>query len=188
MRCIVLLIDAVNTILPKLGERPVTSVTTPHPTVSIALQVLNQLRKSVLTRGWWFNQYEYKAYPDINGEIYLSVDTLTFYPDKAGTAITRGTQLFNLRDSTFVFTEAVTGRVVQDIPFDLLPESVAHYIVWAALVQMHVSDVGMTAETQAWQENANTALATMHHEHVRQRQYSTRDKPEYQRIRRSMVN
>jgi len=184
----VLLIDSVNTILTRLGERPVTSTTTPHPTVSIILLTLDQLRRSVLTRGWWFNQYDYKAYPDINGEIYLSVDTLTFYPKVAGTAVTRGTQLFNLRDSTFVFTEPVEGTVVQDVPFELLPESVSNHLTWLALVQVYISDVGMTAEAQAWQGNANVELATMHHEHVRQRQYSTRDKPEYRRIRRSMVN
>ena len=61
------LLDAVNLILPKLGEHRVTSVDNKHPTLAIILPEIENELKKLLARGWWFNEFDYKAYPDSEG-------------------------------------------------------------------------------------------------------------------------
>ena len=68
------LLDAVNLVLPKLGERPVTSLEVKHPTLAVLLPIIEQTQMNTLQRGWWFNEYEYTAYPNAQGEIGIGVD------------------------------------------------------------------------------------------------------------------
>lgn len=50
------LLDAVNTVLPYLGEHPVTDLDTAHPTVDLILAAIERQRSSLLAEGWWFNE------------------------------------------------------------------------------------------------------------------------------------
>ena len=46
------LLDAVNLVLPKLGERPVTSLEVKHPTLAVLLPIIEQTQINTLQRGW----------------------------------------------------------------------------------------------------------------------------------------
>lgn len=179
-------IDAVNFILPKLGERPVTDVNLPHPTVTIVLDVLENVTRGVLVQGWWFNQYHVKLIPDLSGNVLTGTDCMTFYPDIPGSVVQRGNKLINVEGWTDVFTEPVEGWVIQSVPFSELPESVAMYITWKTLIQVYVSDIGASSESQVWEQNAASAYASMHREHVKNRRYNTRSTAQWGRIHRSM--
>ena len=50
------LLDAVNTVLPYLGEHPVTDIDTAHPTVDLIVAAINRHREAFLSEGWWFNE------------------------------------------------------------------------------------------------------------------------------------
>lgn len=168
------LLDAVNLVMPKLGERPVTSLLVKHPTLAVLLPIIEQTQKNTLQRGWWFNEYDYTAYPDSNGEITLGIDTLSFVPQSDGTAILRGIRLFNPKTLTFVFDSTIKGRLIQQVEFEELPESVATYVFYAALVEAYSTDLGVTQELQVWQSLAARAWSDMLGEHLRQRKHSTR--------------
>ncbi|HVH93235.1 MAG TPA: hypothetical protein VM783_17860 [Candidatus Acidoferrum sp.] len=168
------LLDAINLIMPKLGERPVTSLEVKHPTLAVLLPIVEQTRITTLQSGWWFNEYDSTLYPDVAGEIAVGTDIITFVPQCDGEAIVRGNRLYNPKTLTFVFTQAVKGRLVQDVEFDLLPESVANYIMYSALIEAYSTDVGVTQELQVWQTLAARAFSSMTAEHLRQRKHTTR--------------
>lgn len=167
------LLTAVNLIMPKLGERPVTSLEVAHPTLAILLPILEQTRRKTLNRGWWFNKYEYEAFPDPDGFITLGADTLSFVP-LCGTYALRGLRLFNPATLDFVFESSVKGVVTQDVEFDLLPESTANYVFYTACVEAYATDLGVTQELAVWQQNAAQGWSDHMAEHLRQKKHNTR--------------
>jgi hypothetical protein len=180
------LLTAVNGIMPKLGERPVTSLATPHPTLAVILPIIEQKQRDTLKRGWWFNEYNYTAQPDVDGIINLGVDTLRFIPDCRGTVATRGTRLFDMVNLTDVFTAGVPGRVTQNLPFDELPESMAQYVFYAGMCDAYATDIGVTAELGEWKAFAALGWSDVVAEHLAQRRPNTRDQRAFRKLRRAM--
>lgn len=168
------LLDAVNLVLPKLGERPVTSIAVKHPTLAVLLPILEQTQRNTLMSGWWFNEFEYTAYPAVNGEIDIGVDALSFIPDVPDTAVVRGQRLYNPKTLSYVFTDTVKGTVVQNVQFNELPDSAASYVFYSAMVEAYATDLGVTQELGVWQSMAGRAWSSMLSEHLRQRKHSTR--------------
>lgn len=180
------LLDAVNLVLPKLGERPVTTLSAQHPTLAVLLPVFEQVRRTVLGRGWWFNEYQTTLYPASDGTVAVGDDTITFLPDLHHHAIQRGKSLFNIETLTYVFNNAVTGRLTTDVPFDELPESAANYVMHTALVEVYATDIGMSQELQVWSAMAAQAWSDMLAEHLRQRRRGTRNTRHWRNIVRAI--
>lgn len=176
------LLNMVNLVLPKLGERPVTSLEVRHPTLAILLPIIDQNRINALIKGWWFNEYMYNAMPDINKEISIGIDVLSFVPERPDTAVQRGTRLFNPVTLTYEFDAAVKGRVTQDVPFDELPESAAQYVFYSALIETYTTDIGVTQELQIWTARAQSAYSDLLAEHLRQKKYNTRRSPRWRQF------
>lgn len=172
--------------MPKLGERPVTSLETRHPTLAIILPIIEQTQRATLMSGWWFNEYPYKAMPNVDGEITVGIDTLSFIPDCPDVAVQRGVRLFNPVTMSYVFTEPVPATVIQLVDFDELPESVANYIFYSALVECYTTDIGVTQELSVWTNLASKGWSDMVAEHLRQRKHSTRNTKQWRRMRRAM--
>ena len=176
------LLDAVNLILPKLGEHRVTRIDSKHPTLAVILpEVENELRK-LLMRGWWFNEFDYTAYPDPEGGITLGTDTLTFTPVYADVAVQRGARLFNPVTLSYTFTEPVKCRVRVYVPFDELPESAAQTVYYSGLNNAFITDIGMTQEVQIWGAQAATAYSDLLAEHLRQKKYNTKQSRQFRRL------
>ena len=74
------LLEAVNNILPYLGENPVTNIDARHPTVALILDNIKQQKLNLLGEGWWFNELRTTLYPSSEGEIYVPSNTISFYP------------------------------------------------------------------------------------------------------------
>jgi len=180
------LLDAVNLVLPKLGERAVTSLTVRHPTLAILLPIIEQTQRNVLRRGWWFNEFVYTAYPAVNGEIDIGINTLSFVPDMPDTAVVRGQRLYNPVTLSYVFTESVPGRVIHYVEFNELPESAAQYVFNSALVDAYATDLGVTQELSVWQSLAGMSWSDLLSEHLRQRKHTTRNSRRWQQLIRSM--
>lgn len=180
------LLDAVNLILPKLGEHRVTQLDVKHPTLAIILpEVENEIRR-VLSRGWWFNEFDTILYPSAEGEIFLGTDAITFTPDHTDTAVQRGNQLYNPLTLAYVFTEPVPGRVRQYIEFDDLPESAGQAVYFTALVTCYITDIGMANEVQAWSTSAQSAYSDLLAEHLRQKRFSTKSTRQWANLRRAL--
>lgn len=180
------LLDAVNLILPKLGEHRVTRLDVKHPTLAVILPEVENELVSLLQRGWWFNEFDYTAYPDSEGAITLGADTITFTPKYPNTAVQRGNALYNPVTLSYVFTAPVEGRVRQRVEFDDLPESAAQFVYYSALNNAFVTDIGMTNELQAWSASAGVAYSAMLAEHLRNKQYNTKNTRSWGRLKRAL--
>lgn len=172
--------------MPKLGERPVTSLTVKHPTLGVLLPILEQTRKNSLMRGWWFNEFQYEAFPGTNGEIDIGIDTLSFVPNEADVAVVRGQRLFNPATLSYVFTDSVKGKVITDVPFEELPESAAQYVFYAGLIEAFATDLGVTEDFNVWQNLTARAWSDLLAEHLRQRKHSTRRSRRWQYLINAM--
>ncbi len=181
------LLDAVNLMLPKLGEHPVTSLDVRHPTLAIILPEVENELTALLIRGWWFNEFEYTAYPDIDGEILLGADTLAFVPlTSEPLAALRGLRLYNTKTVSYIWDSPVKGVVTQKVDFEELPESAAQYVWYSALLNALTTDLGTSPELQVWGGKAQAAWTSLLAEHLRQRRYSTKTSKRFQRLRRAL--
>lgn len=183
------LLDAINLILPKLGEHRVTRVDIKHPTIAIIVpEVENTLRQALL-KGWWFNEFLYTAQPDSEGFITLGIETLSFLPQKDQPyAVMRDGKLYNPETLSYVWTESVTGLVKQYVAFDSCPESAQQFVWYSALVDIFTTDIGMATELQIWTGHAKAAYGDLLGEHIRQRKYSTQQSSRWKRLRAAMVS
>lgn len=179
------LLTAVNRIMPILGERPVTSLDTKHPTLALLLPKLDTKLEDVSTVGWWFNSFNTTLYTDEAGEITIPLDTLAFIP-LCTAAVVRGGKLYNPATMSYVFDSAVPGELIQRVPFEQLPETAASYVWYSALVDAYVTDIGMEQNVQEWMRQAGLAQVRMEAEHLRHKKYSTYNNPRFQRVRAAL--
>lgn len=180
------LLDAVNLILPKLGEHRVTRLDAKHPTLAVILPEVDNELRTMLSRGWWFNEFDITVHPDIDGHLILGSDVLTFTADVEDTAVQRGQKLYNPKTLSYVFTAPVNGRVRQYVDFDDLPESAAQAVYYSALVAAYVTDIGLTNEVQDWKTKAFSAWSDLLAEHIRQKKFSTRKSRQFVKLRRAL--
>lgn len=181
------LLKAVNRILPKLGEHPVTSLNTRHSTVALILEELESQVDTLCQSGWWFNEYV-MTYPlTSDSEIVLPGDVLSFVPvDPMLMAATRGGKVMNMSTGDFVWDAPVEARIKVRVPFEQLPESAAKYAWYSGLCAAYVTDIGVAQDLQVWTRAAADAEAAMESEHLDQKRYSTARSHRYQRIRAAM--
>lgn len=181
------LLDAINMILPKLGEHRVTRVDIKHPTIAIIVPEVENMVRQLCAQGWWFNEFKYNAMPNSEGEIALGQDTIAFIPDKSEPyAVLRDGKLYNPETLSYTWDKSVRGTVKQYVQFDSLPEAAQQYAWHNALVTMYVTDIGLEKEVQIWQALAGTAYSQMLSEHIQQRKYSTKQSARFGRLRRAM--
>lgn len=176
------LLEAVNLILPKLGEHRVTRLDIKHPTLAVILpEVENELKK-LLNKGWWFNEFDATLYPDSEKKIAVGTDVLTFTPECADKAVQRGEALFNPVTLSYEFDAPVKGRIRQYVEFDSIPESAAQHVYYSGLVNAYITDIGLTQEVQAWSSQAAASWSDLLAEHLRQRKYSTRQSRKFRNL------
>lgn len=179
------LLNAVNLMLPKLGEHPVTSLDINHPTLAVILPEVENELIQLLLKGWWFNEYQTTLYPDNEKHIAIGTEVVSFTPDRVEAAV-RGRALFNPSTLDFTWDAPVMGRIKQKVAFDDLPETAAQFVWNSALINAYVTDLGVTQDVQIWQVRAQAAYTQLLAEHLRNRKYSTTSTIRYQRLRSAM--
>lgn len=169
------LLEAINRVIPALGEYPVDSIETRNPTVGIVLNAIDNARHDLLIRGWWFNRFETTLYPDSNGVYKAPAGTLEWVPGNVQ-AILRGDRFINPKDTSDKFPEvkSLTGTVTLDVSFDDLPESFKLWVVYKAMVDAYLDDIGLEEIVGQWQREAYNAENLVLTQHLRFHKYSTR--------------
>lgn len=167
------LLEAVNTVLPILGEHIVTRVEgARHPTVDLITSAIERKRKAVLSEGWWFNTANRTLAPDTQGYIAAPASIIAIYgvdcPLEVG-----GSRLFNLETDSRMFEQPVTVKLIKDIEFDKLPYSCAIYITYLAAYEVYLQDYGLDNTAQALKMEANGYYQTFSQENMRKRKYNS---------------
>lgn len=179
------LLTAVNRIMPKLGEHPVTSLDTKHPTLAILLPIIDTKIEDLTMQGQWYNTFNHTLYPDAQGGITLPLNTLAFTPSEMQ-AVVRGNKLFNASDMSYTWALPVAGVLITRLAFAELPESVAGLVWYSALVDAYITDIGMETNVQMWVQQSELARARVLSEHLRNVKYTTKNSPRWLRLRSAM--
>lgn len=173
------LLEAVNIILRALSEHTVSSTEIRHPSVTLALDKINEAREAVLNEGWWFNNIRITANRESDGRVPYPADALSFVPD-GFECIVRGGYLYNAQAQSFVFTEDVPGLVTYDLEWDDLPNAVQRMVAYQAAIMAYSDDVGDNAPASVTGGFA-MALQQVQAMHTRQRRFNARQRQSWWR-------
>lgn len=166
------LLDAVNTVLPQLGEHPVTAIDVAHPTVDLILLAIERQRNFLLSEGWWFNEATLTLPVNTDGRIDTPIDILSIYGVDCNVEID-GEKLFDLDNNTRYFTSPITVEVKKDIAFEKLPIYAQLYITYLAASEVYVADFGLENAVQLLEQKAEQNRQKLVQENIRKRKYNT---------------
>ena len=122
-------LDIINACIATQGQAPLNSLAAAHPLKSAIQNELENIRRRVLSRGWWFNREPLTYEPDIAGRIIVAGDALTVRAqDRSRKVARRGSNLYDVTNGTDLFTTSIKVIVVRDIPLEQLEEVAAQYI------------------------------------------------------------
>ena len=140
-------LNAVNTLLAIIGEAPVNSLNPPLTgDVSLADQVLDEVSREVQGAGWSWNTMLYDSIPldASTGQSQLPSNTLAVrfnplsYPSQR--FVLRGLRLFDRVKNTYDLrtslgvgmtgnTSDLVAEIVEELPWDSIPETGRRYIM-----------------------------------------------------------
>ena len=129
-------LEAVNVMLSAVGTAPVNSITgSVGADVSMATNILTEVRREVLSRGWAFN-YEQKVELTPDGsnivtlaENVLRIDAHPGYHTNLD-IVQRGTSLYDRKTHTTTFTDAkLTVDIMYHLEWTALPEAARRYMM-----------------------------------------------------------
>ena len=164
-------LNAVNTILPYLGEHVVTSLDSRSPTVALILAGLEQHSTSMFAEGYWFNTQETTVKPNSGGIIYTPDNMLAFY--SIGRSVEpRGDRLWDIDNSTWYFTEDVRCRIIDKLDFERIPEYAALAVTYSVGIELYTADFGVDNTLQIMQTHLASNLTMLRQENLRKRHYS----------------
>lgn len=174
-------LEAINMILRRLGEATVTSLDVPYPTVSVALPALEEARNALLLDEWFFNKFQWEnLLPNNLGRVEVPQGILAVYPENVDKYVYTGRYIRDAQTGRHV-NEPVKCRTVIDIPFEDLPPVAQYYIVYQAAYNTYIQDFGADDSAQSIRQDVAAAYTNLSAQHTRQRQYSVRRKPVWQR-------
>lgn len=172
------LLKAVNMILPYFGENTITKIDYKHPTVVLIMDVLEDMQKTLLSKGWWFNTSYVKLYPNSDGGLDAPENALSIVNMSTRDVIAiRDQRIFNVTQRSYKFEEPIVVRIIDNMDFEELPENVALWIMYRTAYEAYVRDYGYEDVLQIIQLKENEAYQKVNAEHLRNKKYSTCKSP-----------
>ena len=117
-------LEAVNICLSAMGEPVINSLDNASVDAQMASDLVDEMSRTIQSRGWYWNRERHTITPNFAGEIVLPaniirIDTIEY--DRATEVVQRGLKLFNKEDNSFQFTLALTVEMYVILPFEDLP-------------------------------------------------------------------
>lgn len=179
-----ILLEAVNKIITRLGENPVDHVDVRHPTVSIVLQHLESVNKELQITGWWFNEHTIELQPDFEGIIRVPEGTTTILVEGEYVHL-EGRMVVDSNTLRYTWDKALKGRIKRVVPFEDTPMVFAEWVVDTASVRAYVADYGLEEVVQLWQAESAMKGQLVQKEHLIQRRVSARNTNRWRRFYQS---
>ena len=168
------LLNAVNTVLPYLGEHVITRIEgAQHPTVDLILAAIERQRTTLLVDGWWFNELTLTLPVNTGSQIDVPTEVLTVYGIDCTVSID-GEKFYDLELGTRYFTKPIKVKLIRDIAFDRLPAQCALYLTYLAATEVYLADYGADATLTSLQVLAERNLISLRQENLRNRRYNSR--------------
>ncbi len=161
-------LDAVNIVLSAVAQSPVSSLTAPLTgTVSMAKNIVDEVRREVLADGWMFNSdYKKPHQPDaVTSEIVFSESVLRV----DGSAGKNGTldltqrlgKLYDRKDRTYLFDSTVYLDVIYNMEFTEIPDVARNYIAKRAARLMSDRTFGDAGQSSVYRQEEFEALVKL---------------------------
>lgn len=143
-------LDVLNHVMTVVGEQPVSSASSTHPTAQSIMVTVNRVSKQFQLRGWWFNteiDLPLSA-STADGSITLPQGTIKVRPriDKAQGCnyklVQRGLQLYDSKNHTYNIGRQINVDCIIQLDIESLPEVAAMYLMHKAAYDYYVADDG----------------------------------------------
>jgi len=130
-------LEAVNECLANIGQSPVSSISGEIGVdAELALKLVRSVNRELQVKGWYWNrEYNYPLSPNGDGDIIIPSNTLSVDTDGDSSQkdyVARANLLYDRKNRTYTFTEAVRVSITFGLPFGELPESARRYIALRA--------------------------------------------------------
>lgn len=169
-------LDAVNICLSSMGEPVVNSLDGAAIDAAMASDIVDETCRSLQSMGWHWNREKHTLSPDTSGYInlpmnILRVDSCDYNQDTD--VVQRGLKLFDVENSTYVFTDTCVVTMYVQLTFEEIPFAAKQFTTMRAarLLQQRLlgSDTLYKFDTQdeqrAWvilqQEETDVADGSM---------------------------
>jgi len=173
-------LEVLNHMLNTVGENPVSSAASTHPSAVSASVTLNRLNKQMQTRGWWFNsEYGLVLSPDTQtGHVIIPQDTLKCDPvNTSSKLVRRSGKLYDPVNHTYNIGANVICDVVLMLPVEDLPETAAQYLMHRAAYDFYVNDDGDEQKANRLLKNAGEAWAELQQEQLQALDLTAKERP-----------
>lgn len=173
-------LDAVNSMLHDIGERPVNTLEdTQRLDVVRALDSLHKASRMTQETGWWFNTENVTVALDSNNKYPIEDDIVHAEVLEGGPTtptdgyppelVQRGGFLYDRANATYEFdstSEDVVLRCVRLLDFADLPATAREYIYCAASIRFQSRTLGSTAVDADLREQAMVSLTSLREEDI----------------------
>ena len=179
-------LQAINTMLSTIGEPPINSLTAQRADSVIALNILDETSREVLSYGWHFNTEEdVQMVPDTSDDSIYIADTIVKVDVTADNynydIVIRGNRLYNRKTNSFVFLEPIKVIQVKLMDFDEMPEAAKRYITIRAARVFQDRMVGSEKIHGFTMQDEVQALARMNEHDVESADYTIFQSPDIAR-------
>lgn len=124
------LLDSVNILLSSINELAINDDVELAEIIEAqkASDVLEEVKKSVLSQGWDFNtDDDWEFAPDVDGYISIPANILDIASTDSD-IVMRDWRLYSKKGKTAKFTQAIKCKVIWDMDFNSLTHALRHYI------------------------------------------------------------
>lgn len=157
-------LSAVNQCLNNIGEAPVTSLDSGLLVdAQVALDVVEEVNRTVQSKGWYFNTETMTLTPNTSNNISLPNNTLKV--DTTGTSIgydliKRGTRLYDRENNTFTITAKKELEITLLLDFEDLSEPFKVWIATMAARTFQERQLGVDSISNQNREDERKAKAS----------------------------
>lgn len=167
------LLQAVNTVLPHLGEHTITRVEgAKHPTVDLIVAAIDRQRMEVLAEGLWFNMTTMTIPVNTDGQIDVPANTVSVYGYDYNVELD-GTKFIDLSTGSRYFLQPITVTIVRDVEFNRLPVNVALAVTYRAGAEVYLQDYGREGTVPELQNMATQNWNKVHQEDLRKNKFNS---------------
>lgn len=161
-------VQIINSMLAAVGESPVTSAESQHPSVVSARNVLARVNDAEQSKGWYFNTERNRTLlPNSVGEILIPPDTLYIdSEDPQDELVSRGRVLWDNKNFTTIINRAVQVRRIARIAYEDLPPVAAEYIRICAVYEFFVEEDGEGSKYTALLTTKQAAYEALRGKHI----------------------
>lgn len=178
-------LDIINHLLNVVGESPVTSPNSQHPTAISAVVEIDRVDLELQEKGWWFNRDKNLILsPNEAGEVVLPSNTLSVDPvNRSSQLVQRGSRFYDPLLHTYALNRRVTVNLISRLEIDELPAAAAIYIQHQAAYDFYVNDDADEEKANRLQERVLIAKAALQNAELRAGGYNAFDRTSVQILR-----